>query len=279
MKILVLLLIVTNVAYSQASLKNEVFIIDFTADYQVKSISYISAFAKNKYVNQPSFIDDRRILLTADEDGDGMTDIFEINIGDQSFNKVTNTKKVSEFSPKVDISKLNITCILQEGTVQSLHTYPRTRDHQGKKVAELKQPGYYEWLTKDELVYFAVGTPSQLILHNLANQNETIIDENIGRAFYKVLDQIFYSVNDNGTYKLKSYNLKNKSYTKLESLPSQDFIADEQMHFYATKGSEIFKRDINKGSWDVIVDLKNQNINNLSRLAKKGNKMVVVNTL
>lgn len=279
MRVLALLFLFSFSLSSQTSLKNAIYLIDFSSDYTVNRISYISSFAKNRYVNQPSFIDDRRILLTADENGDGLTDIIEVNIIDNSYIKFTDTKKVSEFSPKVDISKLNVTCIVQEGTEQSLHSYPRIRNTVGSRVAELKQPGYYEFLTKDEVVYFSVGKPNQLILFNLITKNETVIDANIGRSFFKLQDQIFYSVNDNGVFTLKSYDVKKKSYALLEELPSQDFMIDDNMNFYATKGSEILKRDINKGTWNVILDLKNQKINNLSRLAKKGNKMVVVNTL
>jgi hypothetical protein len=279
MRVLALLFLFSVNLTSQTSLKNAVYLIDFSADYEVNKISYLSSFAKNRYVNQPYFIDDRRVLVSADEDGDGLTDIIEINVNDKSYIKVTDTRKVSEFSPKVDLSKLNITCIVQEGTLQSLHSYPRIRDNAGQKIAELRQPGYYELISKDELIYFSVDTPNKLILFNVNTKTEVIIDTNIGRSFFKVMDNIFYSVNENGVYTLKSYDLKNRTYSILEVLPGQDFIVDDNMNFYATKGSEILKRDIYKGDWDVIVDLKNQQINNLSRLAKKGNKMVVINTL
>jgi hypothetical protein len=280
LKALTIIALSSSNIIGQANIKNAIYLIDITSDYTVKNVSYISQFANNTYVNQPSFIDDRRILVSADEDRDGMTDIIEVNLNDKSYYKVTNTASISEFSPKLDLTKLNINCIVQEGTVQKMYSYPRTRDNVGKKVAELKQPGYFEWLNKDELVYFSVGTPgpNKLVIHNLVTSQEKVVGENIGRAFYKSNDIIYYSVSTNGTYKLVSYEIKTERTFILEELPSQDFIIDN-LDFYATKGSGIYKRDNDKSSWNLIIDLKNQQINNLSRLTKKDNKIVVVNTL
>ncbi len=263
----------------QANQKNAVYLVEHSQNYQVEKVSLLSEFAKNRYVNQPYFIDDRRILLSADEDGDGLTDIAEVNLNDNSFYKVTNTKAISEFSPKLDLTKNNICCIVQNGSLQTLHMYPRTRDNTGKKVAELKQPGYFEWLSAEELVYFSVSTPNRFIIHNIKTGKETEIDQKPGRSFFRIFDQIFYSTGENGMYKLKSYDLRTRNTTLLEDLPGQDFMVDEMMNFYSTKGSTILKRNNNNGTWEIIIDLKNQQINNLSRISKKGNKFVVVNTL
>lgn len=265
--------------FGQANQKNAVYLVEHSLNYHVDKVSFISDFAKNRYINQPSFIDDRRILLSADDDGDGLTDIIEVNLNDKSFYKVTNTKTISEFSPKLDLTKNNICCIIQNGNVQTLHMYPRTRESAGKRVADLKQPGYFEWITNDELVYFAVNTPNKLLLHNIKTGVEAEIDQKPGRAFYKIFDQLFYSTGENGIYRLKSYDLRTKTTTNLEEMPGQDFIVDEMMNFYSTKGSTILKRNNNKGTWETIIDLKNQQINNLSRISKKGSKFVVVNTM
>ncbi len=82
---------------------------------------FVNSDNKDGYNNQPYFINDNELVITSQRDGK-QTDIYKYDFKNFTSTRLTNTEKVSEFSPMSipGTKAISTVCIEEDGSTQRL---------------------------------------------------------------------------------------------------------------------------------------------------------------
>ncbi|MEM1320366.1 MAG: hypothetical protein AAGG75_08915 [Bacteroidota bacterium] len=248
---------------------------------------FLTGFNPTGYNNQPAFIDEDNLLITAQLPNDTtQTDIYHLNLKDQRLARFTQTME-SEFSPTpmptVNNGPLSISSVRVEadGKTQRLWEFPYNRTSNGQPVIRsLRDVGYHHWIRPKDVLLFLVGEPHNLASVNVDSEVPYNITSNIGRCFQTLPNGDIAFVHKMG----RSWLIKriDPSNFRLElitaTLPdSEDFAVLPDGTFLMGNGQKLFKFHPNQDArWQEVADFSYYGIGNISRLAVKGNKLAVV---
>lgn len=256
--------------------------------------SYLTAFNPQGYNNQPYFINKDEVYFTVQfSDDTTQTDIFGINLATETLTQITATIE-SEYSPQpipmaVDnannsnfLKMFSCLRVERDGISQRIWEFPLNRSNNGQpSLDDIDNVGYYQWIAQNALAIFQIGAPHNLAVVNKISSRKRNITANIGRCFQPMPKGNMAFVHKLGnSWLIKELDPRtNKTTLLTATLPgSEDFAALPDGTLFMGNGSKLFRFNKNRDSgWKEIADLSYYGINNISRLAVKGNRIVVVN--
>ena len=158
--------------------------------YVFNNPQWLTYFNESGYNNQPAFFGLDKIYFTAQEFGENQTDLYELDLRNQTKCKVTETPD-GEFSPQLMPTRYQFSAIRQEisgrDTLLRLWQFPTDRLSNGKPVFKyINGIGYYHWLNSAQVVIYIVDNPSRLELAKTDTDETEVIATNPGRCFKRM---------------------------------------------------------------------------------------------
>jgi hypothetical protein len=244
--------------------------------------AYLSGFVSKSYVNQPHFINDSEVLISCDHDRDGFTDILMLNIKNNSFSVFCETKDISEFSPTINLGRDYVltTRIEDDKKTQTVWKYPLNKSNKGTNfLPKVENPGYFAELNSSQIAVFQVFEPNRLSIWNTEAISLVTIDNNIGRCLkVNSTGQLIYTAKVNGKGVLKRYKPTSKSTEVLGDFDGQDFELLDDETIVSGKGTILsYMRFSSKPEWIIFADLSMLGIKDITRLAYRNGKLLIVN--
>ena len=257
---------------------------DVSNQIHVHSPTFLNGFNKGGYNNQASFINNEEVFITSYRNGGTDTDIYLLNIKNQTLKRVTATEE-SEYSPTLMPNYANISCIrVNERNEQHLWSYPLNRSNNGEAILEeLTNVGYHVWLTPSQLALFLVNDPVQLAIVNLPNPTPKVIHDNIGRTLIKnnAGNLLYVHKYDDTYWYIKEFNPQtSKTEIVIQTLArSEDFTYTKDGTILMGNKSKLFSfRPGIDENWRQVMDLSVYGINQITRMAvNQDNKLIITN--
>ncbi len=245
---------------------------------------FVNSDNRNGYNNQPYFLDDNTLIVASQRDKK-QTDIYAYDFQKSTVTRMTNTPKVSEFSPiKIPNKRaFSSICIEEDGKTQRLWSYnigaPMTR---GVLLRDISNVGYYEWVTANQLALLIVDQPNRLEITNLNNPKPVRYATNVGRCMKTLSngDLCFVHKSENG-WKFKRLDIANLDIRTIAPTltDSEDFAVLPDNTIIMAKGDKLYKLNADRDKqWTLVADFKNFNINKITRIAVSDNKIAIVAT-
>ncbi len=251
---------------------------------EITEIRYLTSFNSLGYNNQPYFSTESEVYFTSSHEAYGLTDVYRMDLNNEVLTRITQTEE-SEYSPQLNVDE-TISVIRQElydsqPVLQTLWKYPADLSSFGKNVLSVRSDiGYYCWLPNSEVALFIVGERNSLIQMNSITKEEKFISYNIGRCLrYDDQGGLLYvqKLGSNWMIKRRVIN-EGITQTITPTLDdSEDFEILSNGNLLAGKGSKLFVFDMTlKNGWKEIADLSSAGISDITRIAAKDNKVVLV---
>lgn len=259
----------------------------FTFDFQRRDTAftftnpqYLTGFNPNGYNNQPSFVENDVLLMAVQYPEMPQPDIFSFNLTKRTQTRVTRTRS-GEYSPKPIGDGRKFSAVRQEyvgrDTILRVWEFPTNRLDNGRPLfPNLNGTGYYSWLNSRQLALFLTGSPSQLVVGDLATQKTTQITGMPGRCFERLPNGnlLFVQKGNSPTepwmlMEQNLYRLNEPPRALINTLPgSEDFLVLNDGTILMGNGSKLYHYNpILGGDWRAVVDLRFYGITKISRLA------------
>lgn len=237
--------------------------------------------ARKGYDNQPFFTpDDKHILYVSIRD-DKQADVYSYEIAKEQILQLTKTK-VSEYSPIYTPDNKAISCVVVEAdSTQRLWLY----DLSGAAIKCFNEGidsiGYYNWLSKDTLLYYKLTEPHSLRAYYKFNGQDVWIANSPSRAFKKTKGNVFiYAIKDTVSIQYRMYNtiIKRSDIYANHISKNEDFVWNINLGLLKSEGTQILRYDEKASSWLTLFDLKSVGIKKITRFAfdSKNKQLVIV---
>lgn len=256
-----------------------------TGTWVIHSPKFLSGFNPGGYNNQPFFINDQEVLVTAQEPGSNQSEIYQLHLEQRRIRRLTQTT-YSEYSPTITPDGKYISCIRVDDpatNLQRLYRYERQAvGRMNSPLPDIKNVGYHTWLDNNNVALFLVGKPNQLALVDINSKDPLIFTSDVGRCMSSnsAGHLIFVHKISEAYWYIKEYDpVLQKSTILCETLGgSEDFVQTADGQFIMGKGSKLFKLDPKtEKAWTEIADLKFFGLQSITRLALRGENLIVVN--
>ena len=275
--------------------------------YAFNNPQWLTFFNESGYNNQPAFFGLDKLYITVQEPGDNQTDLYELDLRNETRCKVTETPE-GEYSPQLMPTRYQFSAVRQEisgrDTLLRLWQFPTDRLSNGKPIFKyINGIGYYHWLNSTQIVIYMVDNPSRLELAKTDTDDTQVIASNVGRCFKRMRNGnlAFVQKNDFDNWYImeKKLNVRNtrggysrsrfrsntrpstssaSSTVPLEDLPlnqvietlpgSEDFEVLPDGSFLMALGSKLFRYNPRRDEdWREIADFRYHGIRNITRLA------------
>lgn len=251
--------------------------------YNILYPKFLTGFNKNGYNNQPSFSSDFDLYLTSNYSDNGSTEVIQLNLFEKKLTRITSTKQF-EYSPtSANKNYFSTVRVENDGTTQSLTLYPKNMDSSPRRfLTEVDNVGYHEWISDSEVALFLVDESQGhvLAIGNVLEDTTTKVISNIGRTLkFNGSHKLFFVHKSVDKWFIKEYNTETKKVrTIVECIEGvEDFELLNNGTFICGKGSKLFFFNKGTAGWTVITDLKDYGVENISRIAVRKNKLVLVN--
>ena len=251
------------------------------------TLSSPKVFGKTKsYTNQPYFTPDGNYLFYVSSMDSLNTELFKYQISRKKSKRVTKTKE-AEYSPKYSPDMENISCVRVEmdRTTQHLAYY----NAKGKKPViiwpELKNIGYYEWISQNEFLSFELPEPFVLVKRSISQRSADTIATHIGRTFYNLRSKgkiVFLDKSDSTKWKVRTVAKENllrlRKGPKVENPMLTETLPGEEDYCFLQDGSMLMGHEgkiyvkknpfrYQDSTWDEFADLKSFGITSFYRIA------------
>ncbi|MCB0688896.1 MAG: hypothetical protein KDC53_20300 [Saprospiraceae bacterium] len=262
-------------------------LLEIAGKYELHQPRLLSEFNPDGYNNQPYFIDNYTLILTAAPKEDlANSDIFQLDLRSHEMTRITKTPD-REYSPTLSMQDPKLfNCVVvdvENGDKQILWQYPLDRSNGGKAwLKDWENVGYFQEMNDNWVAIFEVGTPNKLYLTNSKTGEKKFISNNIGRALRMTKDgQLIYVHKFSDDYwflkRLRPETLLSEIVKK--TLPgSEDFTLLDDDSILMGQGSKLYRLDqFGENQWKEVANLEKYGITNIKRLAFNGiNEMVIV---
>ena len=251
--------------------------------------SFITAFNRSGYNNQPKFFNDYSLWLTVQNSTDTtQTDIYQLDLIKKALVRITNTPSTSEYSPTPMPGGQRFSAVrVDEDNQQRLWTFPLDGSDNGRsEFPDILNVGYHCWLGDKTIAFFIVGddaNPHTLQILDVNNKNLRKIASNIGRCLLQTTDGklAFVQKPTNQTWFLKTWNPLNNTQDILVKMPTEteDFAQLSDGTFICGSGPKLYSYKSGKDQdWRQVSDLSRFGVKTITRLAssKLGKLAVVV---
>lgn len=281
---LILLALVFSVnLFGQALPKTNIMLFDFDQKsdtvFEMSNPQFLTDFNKDGYNNQPYFMSDDELYITAQmPDDTTQTDIYELNLKTKALTRVTATLE-SEYSPtfvpplgRSQSYEFSVIRVEEDGS-QILWKYPLNRKGEGKAILpSVKGVGYHFWADYRDLALFVVGEPNKMLLADSRNETSQYVTSNIGRCFKDLPDGsiAFVEKMSEETWLLKKLNTRTLRTSLITATlsKSEDFVTLRDGTIIMANGTGLYKFNQRKDtSWQKIADLSYYGMRTITRLA------------
>jgi len=238
--------------------------------------------SEGAYNNQPSFISDQLLLLSAERNG--QTDILEYDIATKKKRWITDTES-SEYSPQKLPGTDAIAAVgLAENGNQKLYKY--TPDGLPTTLFDSLSFAYFVPIDSEKIIGTILhNNYMDLVKANSDSQNSELILTNVGRGIQRIpkSNSVSYTVVNNEN-SLDLYALPITDYedayfiTKLP-IGVQDYVWLTKNQILVGKGNQLFLYDIyGEDKWIPIASLKHFNLKEITRMAvsPSGKRIAIV---
>jgi hypothetical protein len=222
------------------------------------------------YDNQAHFHPDKPLIYFSSFNDSGRADIKTFNFKTQETKSFTQTPE-REYSPTVTPDKKYISCIIQrDNGEQNLGKYP-IADGDPQVIINDLTVGYHAWLNPNTLVLFVLGEPNTLRTYDVAESQDAVVQEKIGRSLHKIPGQNAISFVDKSSEKwlIKRFDGKTTE-TICETLPSREDLAwTPDGKIIMSDGRQFFYYDtVTKAGWKMFFA---GDLTGVTRIAISGN--------
>ena len=223
------------------------------------------------YDNQPFWDGNDRLLYTSQDRG--QTDVYAVDFESSTIQRLTNTPE-SEYSaaPTPDDEAITVVRVERDST-QRLWRFPRNGGPPSVMLPDIKPVGYFAWLDTATVALFVLGNPNSLQIADTRTGTARVVANGIGRSLQRVPGSRRASfVHRSGTrWVLKSVDqvAGAPSIDSIAVMPdSADYVVwRSATELYTAAGSRIFRMRLPGRQWEVVADLANEGIREISRLA------------
>ncbi|NNF48056.1 MAG: hypothetical protein HKN69_14945 [Desulfofustis sp.] len=234
------------------------------------------------YNNQPHFSPDSKIIyFTAEQEG-GQTDVWQYEISSGALTAVNHSPE-SEYSP-TPISGQNAVSVVRVETDQRQRLW---RIDLANGEASLLMPnvepvGYHAWIDDRTAVLFILGESMTLHRGEIGDKASVQLADNIGRTLrrHPSTGEAIYVDKNLKPWRIAAFNFDSGASRQIMPLfPGiEDFDLDSRGRFWAGSGSKIYRSNVENTRWNMLVDLKDYRLKNISRLAVSpdGNWLAIV---
>lgn len=236
------------------------------------------------YDNQP-FFDPKKSLLFYSAMEKQQTDIWGYDLKTKKTTQITYTED-SEYSPTVIPGKNAISCIVQRKTNgdQDLVEIDLKEPSKTKILLESQKTGkvgYQAWLNESNLITFILGNPQTLHFHNLYAQTDKTIVSNISRSLHLIpqTNEFSFVQEINNKWLIRTFNPKTDVISDIaESDPNSEHYNawKDRNTLIESRNTELFSFDLKSKKWSKIEFPEGFTPKKISRMAIKGDLMVVV---
>ncbi len=253
--------------------------------YTFLNPKFLNADNMGGYNNQPNFVA-KEIYLTARTIEDTLqTDIFALDVNNYLKSRVTETRQ-SEYSPSPmpDGKHFSVIRVEDDGR-QLLWKYPIDRSSLGEAIfTNITNVGYHFWLNDYTVAMFLVGEngqPHKLVLGDTKTNTTKFIITSIGRGFQKLPNgnlAFVYKRFDNrwSIRELNRVNFRTRDLV-LTKANSEDFVILKDGTILMGQENKLYKYNLNFDTyWVEVADFAKYGIYDITRLAVKDNKLVLV---
>lgn len=259
---------------------------DVGNSYALTHPKFLTGFNASGYNNQPAFISEDLIWITSDHQLNGHTDLWELDVKEQSLQRLSQTI-ADEFSPGLQPGKKYISAVRIEpdsAKTQRLWSFYRDTSNSGKPLPEnVKGVGYYAWKNPDTIALFILGEPHQLVVLDIHNSRTESVALRVGRCFTfdNVGRLVFVQKVTEESWYLKYYQPVTRQSSIIIKTPegSEDFCLMPDGTFLMASGSVIMRYHPEKDvMWKPLADLNSYGLNDINRIVHyKGNRLAIVN--
>ncbi len=253
-------------------------------NYSLRYPKFLTGFNKDGYNNQPHFASDFNLYIASDYSDNGSVEIVHLNLFEKEFYKLSDTKEM-EFSPTtVNQNVISTVRVEADEKTQTLTLYKADMSSPAKRILpRLGNVGYHCWLNEKEVALFLVDEINTLAIANIYDESKKEVASYVGRTLKKTKDGnlLFIDKSLGSKWFIKSLNVNNYSAKVIaETLPNvEDFELLNDGTIICGKGSNLYFHKPGKSvGWTVIKNLEEYGISNISRIAVRKNKLVLVNT-
>jgi len=253
------------------------------AGYSVLYPKFLTAFNKDGYNNQPSFITDFDLYLSSNYGENGSTEVIQLNLFENKLTRITSTKQ-SEYSPtEANKNYFSTVRVESDNTTQTLTLYPKNMDSSPRRfLPDVNNVGYHTWISDSKVALFLVDESqgNVLAIGDVYDDSVRQVVSNIGRTLKFDGDhKLFFIHKSIDTWFIKEYNTDTRKIrTIVETLEGvEDFELLRNGSFICGKGSKLYFYNKGVAGWTVITDLEDYGIESISRIAVRKNKLVLVN--
>jgi hypothetical protein len=258
-------------------------------NFTFSSPRFLTAFNLYGYNNQPHFVNNNELYITAQgADDAGQSDIYSLSLLTNTKTRVTATAE-SEYSPTLSPDRTHFSCVRVDADnikTQRLWIYPMNRADAGKPVLRLTtNVGYHCWLSESKLALFILnGEGNYLSLVNVKDESNTQVTSGIGRTLIKMADGklAFIKKESDKVWYIQSLDpVSFKIETILPTLSDcEDFTLLGDGTFLMGKGSKLFAYKLGDPvkSWKEVADFAAFGIKDMKRMtvSREGDKIAVV---
>ncbi len=240
--------------------------------------------SRTGYDNQPFFHPKKSLLFYSAMEKQ-QTDIWGYDLKTKSKKQITATED-SEYSPTVIPGENAISCIVQR----------KSNGDQDLVEIDLKDPskteillesqktgkvGYQAWLNESILITFILGNPQTLHFHNLDTQIDKTIVSNISRSLHLIpqTNDFSFVQEINNKWMIRTFNPKTNAIADLteSDANSEHYNAwKDRNTLIESRNTELFSFDLKSKKWSKVEFPEGFSPKKISRMAIKGDLMVVV---
>jgi hypothetical protein len=258
---------------------------DDTARWHIHSPQFVSSWNPNGYTNQPEWIDDSNLLVSARRTGTDQNDIYHLNLATHLLKRCTDTPE-HEFSPLLTPDKRTFSVVRQVSATpidQQVYRFPLDLSGAGRPVFPgILNVGYHCWLTQDALALFLVDDPPKLAFIGTADTSPRIYSSLIGRCLKRTgTGELAYVHKYSDTFwYLKNLDIETKrSEILIETLPGQeDFAISPSGLYFMGSGTTLYVFDPERKHvrWVPVFDLSLFGLQHITRLAISADHKIAI---
>ncbi|HLF64428.1 MAG TPA: hypothetical protein VI603_11775 [Saprospiraceae bacterium] len=259
---------------------------DDSLRWHIHSPSLVSSWNQEGYTNQPEWLDDHTLLVSAQRIGETQNEIYLLNLREHLLRRMTDTPE-SEFSPLLTPDRNYISVIRQvhdDQVDQQIYQFPLDLSSPGVAVLpQIQNVGYHCWLNPNELALFLVDDPVKLALASTSESTPRIQSSAIGRCLRRTRsgDLAYVHKYSDTFWFLKTMDpVSRKSEILIETLyGKEDFAIGPSGAYFMGSGSilYVFDPDRTYQKWMPVFDLSIFGLQNITRLAiNEKNQIAIV---
>lgn len=227
------------------------------------------------YNNQPHFSPDSlRLYFSAAHDNE-QTDIwqYELSSGERS---AVNQSPESEYSPTPIPGQSAVSVIRVESDQrQRLWSIDLANGDARLLMPAVEPVGYHAWITERTAALFILGESMTLHKADIGDSPSVQLADNIGRAIrrHPADGRALYVNKNSKPWWIAAVDLDSGASTQVMPLfPGiEDFEVDADGRFWTGSGSKVYRSNAEHSRWNMLADLKDYRLKNISRLAVSPN--------